>query len=126
HEAGARAVGLEQRLDLATQGGMARAQGVEQRRDLRGHGVEHDVEHRVDAAPAFGVERVRREQVHLPSPPVISWWSNARALRQSRRTVRALISRISATSSSEKPPKNRSSTMRANRASNSLKRKSAS
>ena len=75
--------------------------------------VEHLVEKSLDPLPALGIGRQVR--LHSAVRSLRTWKRKARALSQSRLTVRSEVPRVSAVSSSVSPAKNRSSTSRLNR-----------
>src|SRR5262245_41964341 len=97
---GRRVVGSKQRFHLFGERLVLRPQDLKKRRALAGRQIDGLVEELPDAAPALGVH---------PRPS--SRWSQAFAERNSRLTDEGEVSRASAVSSIESPPKKRSSTI---------------
>src|SRR2546425_6859180 len=95
------AIGLEQRLDLATQPRIGAARLLEKARALRALASKGRLIEHLDLSPAFW----GRHSGFLSSRN-----SHAFASRQSRLTVSPDTSSTSAVSSMVKPPKNRNST----------------
>jgi len=91
----------EEAFDLVAEGGVAGAGGVEVGGALGGGEVGGLVEEGFDAGPAFG----GHGRCGGPGGAVNSDLSQARAMAQSRLTVRSEMERAAAVSSTERPPK---------------------